>query len=170
MKTCLLVLGAAALAASASLSAVAADGASVNEKRFANLKALTGDWTMAGGDGLTMVSYRVVGAGSAVVETIMPGMDHEMVTVYTLDKGELVLTHYCSAGNQPHMKADKGGDAASIAFKFDGGGNMADDKVGHMHNLDMAFVDADHVKASWHFRDGGKETEVKVFDLVRKKA
>lgn len=85
--------------------------------------------------------------------------------------GSVAVTYRLTGvGNQPRMKAEKAGQASTIAFKFTGGGNMVSDKDGHMHELDVAFIDADHVKASWHFREGGKETEVKVFDLVRKKA
>ena len=138
--------------------------------RFDNLKALAGDWTMNGGDGSTAVTYRVTAAGSAVVETLFPGTPHEMVTVYTVDKGDLVLTHYCAEGNQPHMKAVKGGDANSIAFKFDGGGNIKSPKDGHMHEAAFAFTDADHVKSTWLYFKDGKAGETKEFSLVRKKS
>jgi hypothetical protein len=125
---------------------------------------------MAGGDGSVAVTYRLTGAGSAVVETIFPGGDHEMVTVYTMDKGDVVLTHYCATGNQPRMRAAKGGDASSIAFKFDGAGNLASANDVHMHDLDIAFVDGDHVKSSWHLYKDGKQSEVKTFELARKKS
>jgi hypothetical protein len=157
------------LAGAACLCALAGSP-SVNEDRFTHLKSLAGDWTMAGGDGSVAVNYKLTGAGSAVVETLFPGEDHEMVTIYTMDKGDLVLTHYCAMANQPHMKAAKGGDAGTIAFKFDGAGNMASPKDVHMHDMEMTFVDADHVKAAWHLYTDGKESEVKNFDLVRKKS
>src|SRR5262245_25249052 len=159
----LVVLGAVFVIAL--LTASAADESTA---RFDKLKALAGDWTMAGGDGSVAVSYRVTGAGSAVVETIFPGTAHEMVTMYTLNKGDIVLTHYCSMANQPRMRSTKGGSASSIAFKFDGGDNVVVAKDIHMHDMEMTFVDADHVKAAWHLYGGGKESEVKSFDLVRK--
>ena len=49
--------------------------------------------------------YAVTAAGSAVVETVFPGTEHEMVTVYHADGSDLVLTHYCMEGNQPRMRA-----------------------------------------------------------------
>ena len=163
-------IGALAVAAlvigAASVAALAADTATA---RFDNLKALAGDWTMTDGDGSTAVTYRVTAGGSAVVETLFPGAEHEMVTVYTLDRGDLVLTHYCAEGNQPHMKAVKGGDAASIAFKFDGGGNIKSSKDGHMHEATFAFIDADHVKSSWLYYKDGKAADTKEFSLARKK-
>jgi hypothetical protein len=138
--------------------------------RFDNLKGLAGDWAMVGGDGSVAVTYRLTAGGSAVVETLFPGSPHEMVTVYTVDKGDVVLTHYCAEGNQPHMKAVKGGDAKTIEFKFDGGGNIKSPKDGHMHEATFVFVDADHVKSSWLFYEDGKAGESKEFSLVRMKS
>jgi len=150
----------------ASSAAIAAD---TSTERFDNLKALAGDWTDVGGDGSVKASYRVTSGGSAVVETLLPGTPHEMVTVYTVDNGQLVLTHYCSQGNQPHMKADKGGDAKTIAFKFDGGGNLKSSKDGHMHEATLVFKDADHYTSIWQYYKDGKPGEKAEFDLVRKK-
>jgi len=151
----------------APLGAFAADTATA---RFDKLKALAGDWTASGGDGSVVVTYRVTAGGSAVIETLFPGAEHEMVTLYTMDKGDVVLTHYCAEGNQPHMKAVRDGDASAIVFKFDGGGNMKSSKDGHMHEATFAFGDADHVKSNWIYYKDGKPGENKGFDLVRKKS
>src|SRR5215831_17550034 len=97
----------AALAAAPLVAASASPNPA--EERFAKLKALVGNWTMAGGDGSVAVNYRLTGGGSALIETLFPGQDHEMMTVYTIDKGDVVLTHYCTMGNQPRMKAAAGG-------------------------------------------------------------
>jgi hypothetical protein len=153
------VLGAAVLAVSADDTASA---------QFDKLKALAGDWTTSGGDGSVSHNYRVTAAGTAVVETMLPGTPHEMVTVYSIDKGDVVLTHYCAAGNQPHMKAVRGG-ADTIDFKFDGGGNLKSPKDGHMHEASFTFVDADHIKSTWQYYKDGKPGEKAQFDLVRKK-
>ena len=131
---------------------------------------MAGDWTTVGGDGTVAVTYRVTAGGSAVVETLFPGAPQEMVTVYTVDKGELVLTHYCAAGNQPHMKAVKGGAADVIAFKFDGGGNIKSSKDGHMHEATITFKDANHVSSTWVYYEDGKAGENKAFVLVRMKS
>jgi hypothetical protein len=156
----------ALLIGAASLVALAVD---TTTARFDNLKALAGDWTASGGDGTVAVTYRVTAGGSAVVETLFPGAPHEMVTVYTIDKGELVLTHYCAEGNQPHMKAVKSGDASSIAFRFDGGGNIKSPKDGHMHEATITFKDAEHVSSTWVYYKDGKAAENKEFVLVRLK-
>jgi hypothetical protein len=52
---------------------------------FDRLKALAGEWIDVDGSvgmkGRVAVTYRVTGAGSAVVETLFPGAGHEMATV-----------------------------------------------------------------------------------------
>src|SRR5262249_20238550 len=63
-------------------------------------------------------SYKVTAGGSAVVETLLPGTDHEMVTVIHRDGDDLLLTHYCMLGNQPQMKASGKGDGKKFDFKF----------------------------------------------------
>ena len=148
----------------------AAAATDTSTARFDNFKALAGDWTESGGDGSVKASYRVTSGGSAVVETLLPGTPEEMVTVFTVDKGELVLTHYCAQGNQPHMTAVKGGDAKTIVFKFDGGGNMKSSKDGHMHEATFVFKDADHLTSTWQYYKDGKPGEKAEFDHVRRKS
>jgi len=43
-----------------------------------------------------------------VIEKLFAGQPKEMTTIYHLDGGQLVLAHYCSLGNQPHMVAVPG--------------------------------------------------------------
>src|SRR5262245_42321959 len=93
------------------------------------LKGLAGEWTLGkgsehGGEG-QKIKYRVVGAGSAVVEEQFAGSPHEMVSVYHLDGDNLLMTHYCAAGNQPRLKLDrKASTADTLVFVFDGGTNF----------------------------------------------
>ena len=66
---------------------------------LAPFKTLAGEWAGKGMHGdanhdVTIV-YKVTSGGSAVVETIGPGTEHEMVTVIHPDGDSLVLTHYC---------------------------------------------------------------------------
>ena len=74
------------------------------------LKKLAGTWVEADKDGKPtdkVVSVvKVTAGGSAVHETLFPGQPMEMVSVYHLDRADLVMTHYCVLGNQPRMKAD----------------------------------------------------------------
>ncbi len=140
--------------------------------RFEQFKQLAGDWVgkEKGKEGMDIhVKYKVTSGGSAVVETIMPGTDHEMVTVIHPDGDDLVLTHYCMVGNQPQMKASRKGDDNTVAFKFVRATNMKSDKDMHMHDVTFTFVNKDTLRAEWtHFNDG-KDAGRVVFELKRKK-
>ena len=120
-------------------------------------------------DANPICSYRTVSAGSAVQETLFPGTPHEMVTMYYLDGPDLVMTHYCSLGNQPHMRAEASKDPSKLVFKFAGGTNIDPEKDAHMHELTLTFVAPDHLRAEWTHYDNGKSTGVKTFELQRKK-
>ena len=74
---------------------------------------------------LVVVSViRITAGGSAVHETLFPGQPHEMISLYTAEGSDLVLTHFCVLGNQPRMKADSKAAGNQLAFKFAGGANL----------------------------------------------
>ncbi len=114
------------------------------------------------------VVYRVVSGGSAVMETLLPGTQHEMITMYHMDGPDLMLTHYCAVGNQPRMRAAPG-DTKVIKFTFSDGTNMDPAKDGHMHALTLTLVDKDHLKAEWVYFEKGAQAQAETFNLVRKK-
>jgi hypothetical protein len=125
---------------------------------FAKLKTLAGDWE--GGIGTPdgpkgAVTYRVTGAGSALVETQFPGSPHEMVTVYYVDGSDLVLTHYCAAQNQPRMKLARMTDSEFV-FQFTGGSNLDPAKDMHMHDATMKIVGPGRLESTWFAWSGGK--------------
>ncbi|HEV3006656.1 MAG TPA: hypothetical protein VGX78_19455, partial [Pirellulales bacterium] len=135
-------------------------------------KQLAGDWVGKGPheEKEMMVNYKVTSNGSAVVETIMPGTDHEMVTVIHQDGKDLALTHYCALGNQPHMKTSGKQKANQFAFEFTGASNMDSENDMHMHSVVYTFVDKDTLKADWSHYVDGKEAGKAVIELKRKKA
>jgi len=141
------------------------------QSAFEQFKLLAGEWVGKGGpDGRDMnVTYKVTSGGSAVIETITPGSDHEMVTLIHPDGDELILTHYCMLGNQPQMKAPGKADGNKVAFKFVKATNLKSDKDLYMHDATFTFVDKDTLKAEWtHFQDG-KAAGNMVIELKRKK-
>src|SRR5581483_8190768 len=83
--------------------------------------------------------------GSAVHETLFPGQPHEIISIYTADGPDLVMTHYCVLGNQPRLKADPKSPANQIHFQFAGGTNLDPKKDKHMHAATLTFVDDDHL-------------------------
>jgi hypothetical protein len=177
MRTVLPILGlltAFALAANAADDKKEPAKANTADAKFERFKQLAGEWVSKAPDDLggkeVHVTYKVTAGGSAVVETIMPGLEHEMITVITKDGDDLVLTHYCMLGNQPHMKAEGKGDDKKVAFKFTSAGNMKSEKEQHMHAVTFTFVDKDTLKAEWtHYKDGKEAGPPAVFEAKRKK-
>lgn len=139
------------------------------------LKKLAGTWVEADKDGQPtdkVVSVvKVTAAGSAVHETFFPGEPMEMISVYHLDKGDLLMTHYCALGNQPRMKADPASPPNQIRWTFAGGTNFDPAKDAHMHEATLKFIDDDHLEMSGVAWVNGKPSDdhCGVTKLVRKK-
>lgn len=138
---------------------------------FARLKSLEGRWTgqaRHGGDPFPVeVSYHVTAAGSAVEEKLFVGTEHEMVTMYHMDGDELMLTHYCAAGNQPSMVARCDPNLDVLRFTFSRATNMKSNDEMHMHAGQIHFLDADHIEAVWSGMSEGKPVGDAVFDVRR---
>src|SRR5262245_23272415 len=88
---------------------------------FERLKALAGRWDASTTDeqhhSITApVTYEVVSGGTTVLERIVEGKS-DMVSAFHVDGNRLILTHYCSAGNQPRMVA-RALDASTVKFEF----------------------------------------------------
>jgi hypothetical protein len=139
------------------------------------MKKLAGTWLAADQDGKPtdqVVSIiKVTAGGSAVHETLFPGQPHEMVSVYTADGPDLVMTHYCVLGNQPRMKADPKSPAHQIVFQFAGGSNLDPKKDKHMHAATLTLVDDDHIEIAGVAWEGGAPAKDMCcgMKLVRKK-
>jgi hypothetical protein len=112
-----------ALVLLAGLGVLVASPAAVAEPEsvFEKFRALAGEWEgQRTGGGSVKVSYQVLSGGSAVVE-ILTELAEEvtMVTVYHMDGNDLRMTHYCSAQNQPRMKASSvSRNARVVSFEF----------------------------------------------------
>ena len=132
---------------------------------FERLKSLVGEWQGVWEPGSlpTTVTYTLTGNGSALVEDYQVGDVSTMSTVYHLDGEDLLLTHYCSAGNQPRMKATSvSGDGRDVAFDTQTVTNLAEGR-GYSKRLELSLKDDDH--ASVHYissrtgKPGGVELE-----------
>src|SRR2546421_637944 len=75
---------------------------------FDAIAALTGTWVAVGapeGSKPMTLVFKPTAGGSAIIETMFPGSDREMVNVYSIDGSGVLLTHYCHLGNQPRLRA-----------------------------------------------------------------
>lgn len=151
-------------------SAAATEPVPTSRPDFESLKRLAGEWQLEDASGKVSgtVVYKVTSAGSAVVETAFPGTQQEMVTVYTREGDRVAVTHYCAAGNQPHMVSKAGAASNQLKFDFVGAGNMKSPNEMHMRNLTVTFLDADHIRQQWQTYADGKLSEHAEFDLKRR--
>lgn len=160
----LAAIGMAALLAPAAMGQAPKPAA----KAFDQIKGLAGEWIAGHPDGSsTRVNYRVASAGTAVIETI--GDDaNGMVSVYTVDGDRLLMTHYCSMGNQPRMAAKVTPETRTLVFEFLDISNLASPDGGHISGLSMTIDGPDKVTNVWKHAKGSQEGDMK-FELVRKK-
>ena len=139
------------------------------------MKKLAGTWVTADKDGKPtdeVVSViKLTAGGSVIHETLFPGQPHEMVSIYTVDGPDLVMTHYCMLGNQPRMKAKTKSLDNKLNFEFAGGTNLDPQKDKHMHAAVLTIVDDDHIQMDGVGWEDGKPAKdmCNGMKLVRKK-
>jgi hypothetical protein len=162
-----LVIGASGLTAADSGAAPPLDA----KAAFEHLKSLAGTWQGPAGHGArdqqATVVYRLASGGSVVQETLFPDTPHEMISMYHLADGQLVMTHYCAMGNQPRMRLDAGASGPDrLVFAFDGGSNLDPAKDAHVHSGVLEWK-GDTLRADWTVWSGGKATGQNSFELKR---
>jgi hypothetical protein len=123
---------------------------------FSHLKGLVGDWDVESSHGKAHSRFELIAGGSVLLEHFTEPGGQEMLTAYHLDGSRLVLTHYCLAGNQPQMVAEKFDSVSGeLDFAFAGGSNIAPG-AGHMHDAVFHLASRDHFEAKWDFVEAGK--------------
>jgi hypothetical protein len=149
------------------LTATAVLAQSDAQKSFSQLKSLAGSWEGKSEDGKPLlVSYHETSGGSALTSEIQG--DHEMISVINMDGPDrLLMTHYCSVGNQPRMQASVSPDGKVITFTYVDATNLATPDAGHMQKMVLTMLDDNHHTENWVFVDHGKEL-TRFFDLRRK--
>ena len=139
--------------------------------QWEKVKTLIGEW-----DGYSMqadqkipahISVRMTGDGSALMHWMGAGTPYEMVTMFHMNKTELLATHYCAAHNQPRFRALPSKESNRIDFEFQDGTNIRPGD-GFMRLLTVSFVNSDHHNEIWSYDNNGK-IEAATFYLTRVK-
>lgn len=132
------------------------------QKAFTLLKSLAGRWQgsfVLPGTQKTVEMQtwiRVTSSGNSIVHEMKgagdadeaPKDDHP-VTMFYLDGADLLLTHYCDAGNRPRMVAHLSPDGKQVDFDFlDVAGPT---KHGHMQHARFTLVDSTHHVEEWTY-------------------
>jgi hypothetical protein len=166
------------LALVASLSAVAEESGghhhptTSTDPRMEFLMGLAGTWVVASGPeempGDSVWEFRITAGGHAVEEREMAGSPMEMLTIYNMDGNELVATHFCMLGNQPHMVASRRVENDSLSFACDGKpGNTHSHDEQHVHGWTIQRDGDDKLILSGELSENGKTSEAPRFVLAR---
>jgi hypothetical protein len=133
------------------------------------IKALEGDWVVKTTAGQELKSsFRVTSGGGTVMQLMGEGRE-EMPTLYHMDNGRLMVTHYCAANNQPRMVlATAESSETTLQFRFLDVTNLRSPETGHMREVAFRFLGPDRLRQEWTYRENGKDTS-EAFDLVRRK-
>ena len=135
------------------------------------LEGYVGTWVVAGEGGHPtdeVVSIvRSTAGGSVLMETLFPGSDHEMITMYYVKDERLMLTHYCGCTNHPIMAASKD-DEGNLRFDCIGRGENFDvcAETPHMHDA-IIRRDGDKIHSTWRMLVDGEVDHVADFHLVK---
>jgi hypothetical protein len=93
-----------------------------------------------------VVSVKTKAAGSAVVHTYAQGTPGEMETIFHMDGGQLLLTHYCALQNAPVLKFVKSDKPGELKFEFMGGTNFDPKVDAHLHQSTFQIIDKDTIE------------------------
>jgi hypothetical protein len=133
------------------------------------IKVLAGTWTTsAPGQPAMSVVFKPTSGGSAVIETMFPGGNEEMINLYTASGDTIMLTHYCMLGNQPRMKLSPSDDK-TMKFEFVDGGNIKSRADSHMDSVALT-VDGEKLTEDWAFYADGKVVDHKIFEFHKQMA
>ncbi|MBI1804946.1 MAG: hypothetical protein HY033_12300 [Ignavibacteriae bacterium] len=166
------ILAAAVVIAVATLVAGNPPDNTKSTPAFDKLKSLVGIWQGKDGEGKPVtISYKMVSAGTSLMETLdMADTKEAMITMYHLDGSKVMMTHYCSMGNQPRMRTTGlSKDGQKLSFKFVDVTNHATPEENYMRGLVFTFKDADHFAQEWTMRMEGKTDHPSSFEFARSK-
>ena len=151
-------------------AADAPDKAEAKNPAFEAIKALTGTWVATKsepGQKPQILIFKPTSGDSAIVETMFPGSEHEMLNVYAADTQGVTLTHYCHMGNQPRMRSTAV-DNGVLQFQFVDGGNLKSRDEAHMDSVEITIKDGVLVE-KWAMYKDGKVTGTHTFEFKRQK-
>ena len=128
---------------------------------FERMKSLAGRWIGSSSQGWeSQIEYELIAGGSVVMQSTLfeahPGQ--KMLTLAHMDGPDLVLKHYCVAGNQPEIVlAECSSDQSELKFEFRSATNLASREHGHMDKAVFRFENQDAFTETWTWYQAGAE-------------
>lgn len=138
------------------------------QKALDRFKSMAGAWAGKGAHGESAeVTYSVIAGGTSVMADTKMG-DEAMTSLFYVDGGRLMMTHFCPSNNQPRMQAVISPDGKTVTFDFLDATNLPSPQAGHMHKAVYSFENADHYSEDWTWKHEGKDSHFQ-FEMQRKK-
>ena len=150
------------------------DSAAVDQVMLGEIAKLSGDWYGLDPEGneIHAATFSVTSQQSAVRELMYPGHEYEMTNLYHMDGENLVLTHYCAAGNQPRMmaaKATASDEGTVFQFDIDSVSNLRESHEHYMGYMTLTILGEDRIRQVWRSYDRkGALTDPMEIMLTRK--
>lgn len=165
-----LLSGSMTFAATLVLFCSSAAGQQASSPELEIMKSLEGRWegSTTPGDPEAVVTSMVTSRGTTVVETLFPGTRREMMTVYHDDEnGDLVMTHYCNAGNQPFLSLVESSDDR-LQFELSPNDRTIDvEKEWHAHGLTLTISEDGTLAHDWRYWNDGQRQGGRNIQLVK---
>jgi hypothetical protein len=158
-----ILIAAMSLAAEQSPDHIKSDAA------FKQLATLAGEWEAVQDGTPVRETYTVTANGSALLVETTPANEPPMITMITVDGDRLIATHYCSAGNQPHLVNSAPGDLRKgLAFSLERVTGLKTPADWHNTGLTIILDDNDHMTQRWTYLYKGQSGTTD-FHYTRKK-
>ena len=139
------------------VAALRANNSTAPVPAFDQLKTLVGEWQGTNGGQPVKVTYTLVANGTALMERLQPANEPDMITMYSADGDHVVVTHYCSGGNQPQMVAQATtGKTEKLSFTLVRITGLKTPDDDHMVGLVLTLSDKDHLTQEWKYQSKGK--------------
>ena len=144
---------------------------------YKSTQALEGEWTLspAGeqqgkatnhklvaplvGTDAVAINFKLVGKGSTVQETLLPGSKKEMVSMYHCRDSacsQVKATHYCVKQNQPELLASASSTSSLLVYDCDMSTELCNSGQDHIHKITHEVSDnGGHLKTTYtSWKDG----------------
>lgn len=127
------------------------------------------------GTDTTAISFKVIGKGSTIQESLLPDTGKEMVTMYHCnnfkDCSQVQATHYCAKQNQPELVLDAANTTGNvIAMACDMNTPLCNSVEGHVHMIKHELSqDSNHLKTTYTIHKDGKFEKNSTYHFNRKK-
>lgn len=123
-----------------------------SDAAFKQLSTLAGEWEAVQDGTPVRETYTVTANGSALLIETKPANETPMITMITVDGDRLIATHYCIAGNQPHLVSRAPDDLRKgLTFLLERVTGLKTPDDWHNTGLTIILDDNDHMTQHWTY-------------------